>query len=65
MSLEDKSDREAAQAHRTRKIRDDFLRWLKEKNASKKKAEQERIAQAARATSQALMVWTDDGGAAS
>lgn len=59
----DKSNRDAAQARQTYKTKDDFLRWLREKNARQKRLGQEEITQADRAISQALMVWADDGGA--
>ena len=59
----DKSNRVAAQARQTYKTKDDFLRWLREKNARQKRLGQEEITQAGRAISQALMVWADDGGA--
>lgn len=56
-------NRDAAEAHRPFKTKDDFLRWLREKRARQKRLAQEKITQADRATSQALMVWADDGGA--
>jgi hypothetical protein len=58
-----KSNRDAAQARQTYKTKDDFLRWLREKNARQKRLAQKEITQVGRATSRALMVWADDGGA--
>jgi hypothetical protein len=52
----------SAQVRRSFKTKEDFLRWLREKNARQKRLAQEEITQANRATSQALMVWADDGG---
>jgi len=63
MRPEDKSKREAGQSRRTYKTKDDFLRWLREKNARQEQQTQEEIHQADRAISKALMVWDDDGGA--
>ena len=65
MKPEDTSKRQTAQLRHTYKIKtkDDFLRWLREKNALNKKVAEEQIAQADRAISKALMVWADDGGA--
>lgn len=59
----DKSNRDAAQARHPYKTKDDFLRWLREKNARQKQLAQDEITQAGRAISRALMVWADDGGA--
>ena len=59
----DKSNRDAAQARQPYKTKDDFLCWLREKNARQKRLAQEEITQADYAISQALMVWADDGGA--
>jgi len=58
-----KSNQDAAQARRPYKTKDDFLRWLREKNACQRRLMQVEIIQADRATSQALMVWANDGGA--
>jgi hypothetical protein len=63
MKPEDKSKRQAAQARHTYKTKEDFLRWLREKDAGKKQAAQEEAPQADSANSRALMVWADDGGA--
>jgi hypothetical protein len=63
MKPEDKSKPQAAQVRRTYKTKEDFLRWLREKEAGKRQAQPEAIPQADSATSQALMVWADDGGA--
>jgi hypothetical protein len=63
MKPEDQSKRQAAPACRTYKTKEDFLRWLREKDPGKKQAQPEEIPQADSATSQALMVWADDGGA--
>ncbi len=63
MKPADKSKRGAAQARQPYKTKDDFLRWLREKNARQKRLAQEEITQAGRATSRALMVRADDGGA--
>jgi hypothetical protein len=52
----------SAQVRRSFKTKEDFLRWLREENARQKRLAQEEITQANRATSQALMVWADDGG---
>jgi hypothetical protein len=62
MKPEDTSNRQAAQASRTYKTKEDLLRWLREKGAGKKQAAQEEATQADSANSQALMVWADDGG---
>jgi len=50
-------------ARSTYKTKDDFLRWLKKRNAHKKQTLEEQISQDTRAISRALMVWADDGGA--
>jgi hypothetical protein len=55
--------RKSAQVRRSYKTKEDFLRWLREKDARQKRLGQEEITQADRANSQALMVWADDGGA--
>jgi hypothetical protein len=62
MRPEDKSKRKVAQARRTYKTKDNFLCWLKEKDARQKQVTQAEITQADCAISQALMVWADDGG---
>jgi hypothetical protein len=54
--------RKSAQAGRSHKTKEDFLRWLRERR-SPKQLRQEETAQAARAISKALEVWADDGGA--
>jgi hypothetical protein len=54
--------RKSAQVRRSFKTKEDFLRWLREKNACQKRLAQKEITQANHATSQALMVWADDGG---
>lgn len=58
----DKLNRDAAQARRPYKTKDDFLRWLREKNTRQKRLVKDEITRADCATSQALMVWRDDGG---
>ena len=50
----------AIPAHHTHKTADDFMAWLRAKNALKKQAAE---VPSARVISQALMVWEDDGGA--
>jgi hypothetical protein len=62
MKPEDKSKRQTAQARRTYKTKDDFLRWLRKQNDLKKQAVEEQIWQADPAITWALMVWADDGG---
>lgn len=62
MKPEDKSKRQATQARRTYKTKDDFLRWLRKQNALKKQAAEEQIRQADPVIARALMVWADDGG---
>lgn len=62
MRSEDKTKREAGWWRRNYKTKDDFLRWLKEKNDRQKQVTQTEITQADRALSQALMIWADDGG---
>lgn len=52
--------RRAITAHHTHKTADDFMRWLRAKNALKKQAAE---VASVRVISQALMVWEDDGGA--
>jgi DNA-binding NarL/FixJ family response regulator len=64
MKPEDKSKRQIIRGRRTHKTKEDFLRWLRKKNALKKQAAEEQIRQADPATSRALMVWADDGGQA-
>jgi hypothetical protein len=49
-------------ARRTRKTKEDFLRWLQKRRGSKPAVETQG-APANRAASRALMVWADDGGA--
>ena len=61
MKPEDKPKRETI---RVRKTKEDFLRWLRKKNALKKQAAEEQVGQADPAPSRALMVWADDGGRA-
>lgn len=63
MKQKDTTKRRAIPALRTYKTKEDFLRWLREKNARTKLAEQEQPARTERAISHALMVWADDGGA--
>ena len=64
MKPEDKSKRQIIRGRRTHKTKEDFLRWLRKKNALKKQAAEEQIRQADPTTSRALMVWADDGGQA-
>ena len=63
MSRVEESKRDATQARQTYKTRDDFLRWLRKKDAGQKELAQDGTTQPDRATSRALMVWADDGGA--
>jgi hypothetical protein len=63
MSPEDKSTRVAGQSRRSYKTSDDYLRWLREKNARQDQLAQEEINQTDPTISKALMVWADDGGA--
>lgn len=49
-------------ARRTHKTKDDFLQWLRKRDALKNQAAEEQKTKAARAASRALMVWADDGG---
>jgi len=42
---------------------DDFMRWLKEKQALKRQLAEKQIANTSSDIAQALMVWADDGGA--
>jgi hypothetical protein len=65
MRPEPKSNRDGTQARRTYKTKDDFLRWLSEKDTRKQPVAQKESKQAYRAISLALMVWADDGGATS
>lgn len=58
-----KMNRDAAQARQPYKTKNEFLCWLRKKNARQNRLAQEEITQADRATLQALMVWADDGGA--
>lgn len=50
-------------ARRTYKTKEDFLRWLREKDRGKGQAAEEKGVPADRANSRALMDWADDGGA--
>jgi hypothetical protein len=55
-------NRDAAQVRQPYKTKNESLRWLRKKNARQNRLAQEEITQANRATSQALLVWGDDGG---
>lgn len=44
--------------HRTLKMREDFLYWLRAKNALQQQEAEKRLG----AVALALMVWADDGG---
>ncbi|MBK8986620.1 MAG: hypothetical protein IPM39_11145 [Chloroflexi bacterium] len=46
-----------------RKTKEDFLRWLGEQDRGNGPAAKEQAVLADHATSPALMVWADDGGA--
>lgn len=62
MNPKDKLKRKTAQVRRTYKTKDDFLRWLRKRDALKKQLAEEQIRQADRAILLALMMWADDGG---
>ena len=62
MRTEHKSTQGAGRSRLTHKTREDFLRWLIEKDPHQKRMIQAKITQADNAISQALMVWVDDGG---
>jgi hypothetical protein len=62
MRPEDKSKRVASWSRRTHKTGDDFLRWLKAKNARQKRVIQAENTKADHALLHALMIWADDGG---
>lgn len=62
MKPEDKLKRQPAQARRHYKTKEDFLRWLRKREALKKQAVKEQNTQAASEMARALMVWGDDGG---
>ena len=49
-----KMNRDGAQARQPYKTKNEFLRWLRKKNARQNRLAQEEIAQADRATSQAF-----------
>ena len=55
---------QVAKARRALKIEDDFWRWWQEQDALKKQGGAEHLTQTGRATTHALMVWSDDGGPA-
>lgn len=59
----DKSNRDVAQVRQPYKTKDDFLRWLREKNTRQKQVAQAEVTEADRVLSQALMVWANEGGA--
>lgn len=64
MKSKDELKQQAAPERRTYKTKDDFLRWLRKREALKKQAAEEQSKQAERANLLALMVWTNEGGAA-
>ena len=47
------------------KTKEDFMHWWRKQDTHQKQAAEEQIKQTAHAISRALMVWADDGGAAS
>lgn len=49
-------------AHRTLKMREDFLHWLRHKRALRQQEATRQSGPTDRASSLALMVWADDGG---
>jgi hypothetical protein len=51
-----KPKRKSTPVRRTHKTKDDFMRWLRKRDAHKRQTE--------RTLAKALMVWADDGGAA-
>ena len=63
MSPDNKSRRRAIPANYVHKTANDFMRWLRALDAHKKQGAGDQIIKSDRATSKALMVWDDDGGA--
>lgn len=62
MKPDDQINRQTTHVRRTYKTKDDFLHWLRKRNALKKQAAEEQITQTTREMARALMVWGDDGG---
>lgn len=48
--------------HRTLKMREDFLQWLRDKNALQEQEAEVQLDLMKRAGLLAMMVWADDGG---
>ena len=63
MMPDNKSRRRAIPANYVQKTADDFMRWLRARDAHKKQGAEEKIMKSDRVTSKAFMVWDDDGGA--
>ncbi|MDT8307326.1 MAG: hypothetical protein RRC07_15440 [Anaerolineae bacterium] len=49
--------------HRTAKMREDFLDWLRQKAALKRQVERDQFSQVDATVAPALHAWADDGGA--
>ena len=61
MKPEETLKKPANHAHHTHLTKEDFLRWLRQKNALKKQTAGDQLAQDG-AARLAVMVWADDGG---
>lgn len=62
MKLDDQLKRQTTPVRHPYKTKDDFLHWLRKRNALKKQAAEEQTTQTAHEMARALMVWGDDGG---
>ncbi|MBE2199540.1 MAG: hypothetical protein IAE79_13080 [Anaerolinea sp.] len=62
MKPDDHLKRQTIHVRHTYKTKDDFLHWLRKRNALQKPAAEEQITQPTREMARALMIWSDDGG---